>query len=932
MTKLRPRRVIHKGRVDAAGFLFDTDLIGIAETRRRILDLWESGVQVFTNGPHHLVRLSSTVRVDCANSLATPLVRIEDLLSALPLSPDEVETLQAPSHSVVFSKGGVAYLTHLSSASAESPENWLDVAAFKVVEVTSLGAAFAEPSVVVEPEPFDARTKLEGVPAEASELRETIAAIKAASSGTGKSFRDWGVGGELRNWVGGLIGSISAGVSSAIGKLAALQNSAAPGFTTRYRPSSDQALLTKASEWLNRIGMRLLHTSRLARVLGRRQGAYLGKMMEMFERGDISEALKHAIPLGDLSSLSERLALGVPSPRNNLSIQPWQGLSSRSIGLGADVMAYLTQLYRAAFERLVAQKRIEEAAFVLAELLRANEEAVDFLERHGKLRLAAELAEARELAPGLIVRQWFIAGDIKRAVAIARRTHAFADAVWRLEKRSKEQADKLRVLWAMSLAEGGNHASAVDVIWPIQSQRVRAREWMDQAIEVGGPLAARMLARKLVIVPEDFDSIRRRALTFLEDEGYEQQDTRASFADALCCGENTREAQTLARVTARAVLRDAGQNASAMTARQFTRLLSFTGDGPLRTDVPPFPVEGNQLVTSLFSVACAAADRGSMPVHDALLLPNGRMLVALGEIGVRLLTRDGRTVTHFDQPAERLVISDTGDRAIALARRGEVWRLSRLDLVQWRSEDWCDAHIDAFARNFDGSLWFLGAKGDFYAIDAHSKSFEALWRVPEAGAKVLKVARSESSCSFVTASSESSELEEWIYWLPFLALRKRTSMPKPPDNVVCMTRCDGLSPEGVYVDQSLYCTMDSREPDSMKLTRLPSLSLRVFHARAGAGGERETFELSVGDESCEPSPPEVLGQRVVFPVLAKDVDVMRVRVYDFQANDVTVQLFLKSARQVSTRLTENTLTVADDLGRVIVVDLRRNCAIRNFRI
>ena len=87
----------------------------------------------------------------------------------------------------------------------------------------------------------------------------------------------------------------------------------------------------------------------------------------------------------------------------------------------------------------------------------------------------------------------------------------------------------------------------------------------------------------------------------------------------------------------------------------------------------------------------------------------------------------------------------------AVAKCGD---LSRLDLIEWRCEDWCDAQIDAFAPDYDGSLWFLGAKGDFYAIDAHSKSFDALWRVPDAGGRVLSVARSESSCSFLTASSE----------------------------------------------------------------------------------------------------------------------------------------------------------------------------------
>jgi hypothetical protein len=917
MTNIRPRKVAHKGRVEASGFLFNTDLIGVAETRRRILSLWESGVQVFKDGPNHFVRLPSTIRVDCANSVATPLVQIENLLSALPLSQDEVENLHAPSHSVVFSKGGVACLTHLSLSSAESPEKWLDVGAFKVVEVTSLGAAFAEPKVVGEPQPFDARAKLDGVPGEASELRDVIAAIQSAASG--KSKRSGSAVHELRGWLGELIGRIQWG----IGQLGRSQNAGTPGFTTLHRPGSNQGSFSKANKWLTRVGLRLLHTSRLARVLGRRQAAYIGKMMDMFERGDLNEALKHAIPLGDLSSLSDRPALGVPSPRNNFSIFPWQAGSTRGIPLEHEVLAYLYQLYRASFNRLAAQNRIEEAAFVLAELLRANEEAVAFLERHGKLTLAAELAEARELPPGLVVRQWFIAGDIKRAVEIARRTQAFADAVLRLEKRNDyERAEDLRVVWAESLAEGGNYAGAVEVIWCLPPQRLRAREWMDRAIEVGGPVTARMLARKLTIAPDDFDDIRCRAMTFLEDESFEQQEMRAVFVETLCSGDSTREARTLARVAARAVLCDAGQNTSTLTAKEFARLVNFTGDGPLRTDVPPFPTESDESESpAQFSIACQAADCGSMPIHDALFLPGGRMLVALGEVGARLLTRDGRTVTHFDRPAEKLVISDNGDRAIALARRGEVWRLLRLDLIERRSEDWCDAPIDAFAPSFDGSLWFLGAKGDFYAIDAQSKRFEALWRVPEAGSRVLSVARSESACGFLTASSDLSDVQQWIYQLPMLTLRSRTSPPKQSDNIVCMNRCVAFSPDGVYVDQSLYSVVDA---ESMNITPLPTLSLRVF--------EREVpkLEFTVGNESCKPLVPEIYSGRVVSPVLAPHV--ARVGVADLQSKKVTAQLVLAGANQVSTRLAENILTVADNLGRVIVVDLRRNCSIRNFRI
>ena len=102
------------------------------------------------------------------------------------------------------------------------------------------------------------------------------------------------------------------------------------------------------------------------------------------------------------------------------------------------------------------------------------------------------------------------------------------------------------------------------------------------------------------------------------------------------------------------------------------------------------------------------------------------------------------------------------------------------------------------------------------------------------------------------------------------------------------------------------------------------LKLRVFE------GDLERFDLSIGDSSCEPLMPEIFGRRIVSPVLEKDG--IKVCAIDLQSKDITAQLFLMGASQVSTRLTENTLIVADNLGRVIAIDLRRNCSIRNFRI
>jgi hypothetical protein len=65
-----------------------------------------------------------------------------------------------------------------------------------------------------------------------------------------------------------------------------------------------------------------------------------------------------------------------------------------------------------------------------------------------------------------------------------------------------------------------------------------------------------------------------------------------------------------------------------------------------------------------------------------------------------------------------------------MARRGEVWRLSRVDLIRRRAEPWCDARIDAAAPDYDRSVWFVVTM-DLFAIDATATRFESLWRAPD---------------------------------------------------------------------------------------------------------------------------------------------------------------------------------------------------------
>lgn len=934
MSTLQPRRIVHRGHVEASGYLFDTALIGMEETRRRILQLWAPGVQVYSHDRSYYVRLQAPVRVDCALSIGTPLVMTENILSALPLAQDELSALGAPSDSVVYVSGGSACVAPLNSFVVVSPASWLDISQFKTVLVSTLGSVYEAPKVVAEPEPFDARAKLDGAPAATPELLETIAALKTGPSkeervGGGSPF-----GGNAGGMLTDLLGSVVGSVSTLAGMFSRKQTQSGSYQGTGYGETELGSLFENMSSALRRLTMRLLQKTQLSRILGRRQAMYMARMMAMFENGNLDDALRHAVPIDDLPpTLGQSAAFGVPTPRTNLAIVPQRPRNSHLIGAEVDVLGYLRQLYRAAFDRLVAQGRFEEAAFVLAELLRSNEEAVAFLERHGKFRLAAELAEARELSPGLVVRQWFLAGEVKRAIGIARRTQAFADAVLRLERTNRKQAEELRLVWAESLADAGNYAGAVDVIWPLTLERSRAITWMDRTIEVGGPVAARMLARKLSLVPEEFEDIRQRCLIFLDDESFEQRTARLSFVEALCKGQRNTQAQTLARAATRAILRDAGQDYHALKPKQFRSLVEFTGDGALRTDVPPFPTaEQSSRSSEPLRLEFASADCGSLPIPDAAILADGRMLLALGEVGVKLLTRDGRTITHFDHPAHRLVLSDHGDRAIALARRGEVWRLTRLDLLERRATDWCEAHLDAFAPSYDGSLWFIGAKGDFYVIDASAEKFEALWRVPDAGERVVDVARTATSCSFLT--SGESRLEKWVYRLPLLTLRGRTLSPALPENVSCLVLRAALSADGVYLDQSLYGYWEPEKSTSplkgsqemAELTPLPVLQLRVF----GDYEDVVKHEFPIGDAKSQPGQPEILRTRVVSPVY-EDAGA-RVRVIDLQEPRITAEVFLANAKQISSRLTDSDVTITDDCGRVLVIDLSRNCLTRNLRV
>ncbi|WP_224244889.1 bpX6 domain-containing protein [Hyalangium gracile] len=528
-------------------------------------------------------------------------------------------------------------------------------------------------------------------------------------------------------------------------------------------PPRGPGLVSRLSEWL-------LRNTPLGPLLGQRKAEYVQRLFEMFEKGNLDEALRHAIPLG-AEKLTEqaRIALGLPGPRESLAIQTRRGGGAAIFGGGQEIYSALKERYRAAFKRLEREGRIDEAAFVLTELLGAHEEAVSFLEKHERLRLAAELAEGRGLAPGLVVRQWLLARDIRRAVAIARRSGAFPDAVLRLERTHPSEARTLRLLWAETLAEAGDYLRAAVVVWPLEDAHPLARAWLEQGATVGGVSGARALARLMLAFPDAFASAQASALALLEDESHPRAAERLAFAEVLATEQRSEPRTLLVGPAVRALLRDRAAGHTRIDASFLTRLLRDVGDGTLRADLPTFadPRPRNwaeEQGAALLHERIAATEAGPYPIHDAVALSSQRILLALGEGGVRLIRSDGTRVAHFDVPAFWLVPSVHEDRVLALAPRGELKHISVIEPGPRRARHWCDAKVDAFAPSYDGNLWFLAEADTVMAVDAlATDGLRALWRVSQVGGVVVALEADADSLRFATFGREP---QLWTYALP----------------------------------------------------------------------------------------------------------------------------------------------------------------------
>lgn len=810
-----------RGRRAIDALWFPQGWLDEAARQRRILEAWRPGCRAYRFSEGDLLCYAQAEIVDCDEQTGWPLQRVTGTLCSAAIKPADLAG--RPVADVWLGVGGALQGLRLSDATALDPSHWLSVN-HSWIETFELRMPEATRKLAVPPERELRKVLGPNVPDAASEdSQRFLQALKhRAQAHAGSSARSKTAPARDRVTLSvsprvALVGAAAVAVIvllfmasdglprggqifrflvflAVIRWLWSIAGRRGLGASVGSRPSARDSANAQASirsrlakqvpqrwrSWASRLTMSL----GLQRLLGAQHAAYVRRMLAMFDEGRIEEALRHAVPLGDDSgSLGQ--AFGNLGPRADLSLRSQRGASS-AINFGQSFEQHLRTLYRRTFERLEAQGRIDEATFVLAELLRARQEALDYLEKHGRFQQAAELAFGWDMPAVHIVRLQALAGQWRQAVLVARREKVFAEAVVMLEKRWPDAATRLRGEWADSLAAQARWLDAAQALWPLASERSRAAEWLGHAEAAGGTLAARALAMRVQFQPESLASHGSLVSALRDDPAlaaeraaltHELLKTKAPVEPAL---------RRLAGLTAGMTIADQSGARPTLDAKTLRSLISFANDAALAADLPDsasaWPsAKAKPVARNEESVEWPVPLPGALPLFDAVPILDGEFLVALGEAGAARLDARGRRLVHFDKPAHRLVISADGTSALALAPRERVWRVTRLDLAGRATVDLGLHAFDAFADRFDGAGWTVGMGRSVQVLDTTTGLSEVLWQVTDLPGRVIAIASSHDTELVILhndAAADALRFQQWNYALPKRKLRSRDVLPE----------------------------------------------------------------------------------------------------------------------------------------------------------
>ena len=783
--KQEVRRPLLRGSQPVRALWFDCALLGEDEARRRLLGAWETGAQAHALDGGYLLLWKDARRLQCESAPGLPLCSQGGVLASAPLTPAE-RTGLAPGTALLV-RGASLHAHVLDAGSRIDPSGWLDVSTIPVCTTLAMppGAQAEFASALADAAP-DVRALLGNAVPPPSASREAFlrgAALRSARAAGGASLavKAAGAAGLLAGGaLGGLAGLLRMVLSSYPG---------ARGASTSTGAGGRQGAPSLLGDWLAAQFARLATATRLAHLLGWRQASYLRKMLRQFEEGDFAEALRHAIPL-DSPHDATRQAFGRPGRRDNLDIGA--GASAAAIGLDGGSIDVLRAAYQRSFDMLYRAGRIDEAVFVLAELMNRHQEAVDYLERKERIAQAAQLAETLGLPAATAVRLHARAGNLGRAVLLARLSLCFEEAVAELERRRDGGGAALRLEWAQHLAACGNLPQAAMAVWPLADERVRALDWLRAAEAGGGTLGVQGLLYTLVLDPDALRARQAALQALLHAPGLNADLQRLRACECLLrLDTHNRATRRIATELWRVLAAGRAGAAHPLPGDTLGKLLKIGADPVLADDAPRKQPHNAPAVTALAArndtLRVAFAEAGLYALDDVRALPDGGHLLALGEGGVVLAREGGRAPLRFPVPATHLVLSYNGRRALALAWREKQVRVSRIDLVSGKVEDWFSASLDFWADEFDGATWSVVASDRLMVLDATAPGQSVLWQVGDLQGRVIGFERQDQNESLLVRQGPS--VEQWHYVLPARRLLARRHVLVPEHAFVVLPDC-----------------------------------------------------------------------------------------------------------------------------------------------
>ena len=825
------REPVLRGHQPVAGLWFPTSWFDPATRAARLIQCWRPGASAFRFPQGDLLCFATPVDEDCDDLPGWPLRLEGSALCSASLS--DRERLVRRDGDVWIVIGAEALALDKRLAEPLDPSTWLAVEQLSLHDTFDCSVA-PPPVEVLDLESRPLREVLgKAVPPASREQSEFLEALRRAhrehpgglpTSGRDEPPGDTGAGpgvgasvlimlavvigvvviaalmisepGLHFGWIFAvfvLIRMLMAGVRAAKQPVA-VRRVAAPAPSRGIPPRSPLAHPQRWRRWLARV----MSTTQLSRLLGRAHARHLRRVFEFFEDGNLAEALRHAIPLGsDRASLGQ--SFGMLGRRDNLGLSQALGPST-SINLGDDIERHLRALYRAAFEKLDREGRYEEAVFVLAELLNARREALDYLEKHERFEMAAELALGWDMPPDVIVRLHCLAGDWRRAVAVARRDKAFASSVAQLEKRWPDVARRLREEWGNALVQQGDWIGAVEAVWPVESLRAKATQWLLTAEAAGGRLAMRALVQRAVLLPDTLERYSKELLELQRDR--ERWRERVAMAEALMAIERSTAAQNLAAVIAPALLADHAQGHRRLDQNTLDRFVKASGDLLLQVDLPrhDWPAAQPSMAYARTDALCLhVPDAGALGILDAVPIDDQHYLLALGEPGACVVDVNGRIHARFATPTHRLVIADSRQVALLLARRENTWRVSSLDLAQQAVIDLGVLAFDFYSRQFDGLNWTIAQGRWLRVLDTQDSLRRVVWQVTDLPGSVQAFS-SARTLEQIVLGNEAGRLELWTYRLPERQLTGRTDMATQENEVALLLPQGGVL--GVRIEEA----------------------------------------------------------------------------------------------------------------------------------